>query len=148
MTITGAEHLEALASRLVAASAEMRVELQAALHAAAPVLIRDAVGNARARLPKAGGLNAVVAADAFVVQDRSSILQAGIRIGTTSSNGRGSNRGRIRHPVFGHKDRWVEQSYEPAKGWFDDAMDGGRPVVEAAVAAALLAVEAAITKGG
>ena len=90
-------------------------------------------------------MNEAVAADAFVIQDRATVLQAGIRIGTTSSNGRGSNRGQIRHPVFGHNDRWVQQPYEPAKGWFDDAMNDGRPVVEAAVATALLVVGERVT---
>jgi hypothetical protein len=148
VSITGAEQFEAVGLRLDAAAVELRAALEGALHAAAPTLVKGAVASARARLPKKGGLNDLVAADAFVVQDRSTILQAGIRIGTTSTNGRGSNHGVIRHPVFGHNDRWVAQPYEPAKGWFDDAMDEGRPAVEAAVAAALLAVSSTITKGG
>jgi hypothetical protein len=71
------------------------------------------------------------------VQDRSSIIQAAIRVGTAATDARGSNRGRIRHPVFGHRDRWVEQTYEPATNWFYDAVAVVQPGVVAKVEAAV-----------
>lgn len=145
MSITGAEQLEGLAAALEAAGSVLRREIQGALRASAPALIHKAQQSARANLPKAGGLNERVAADAFVVQDRSTTIQAGIRIGTASSDARGSNRGRIRHPVFGHRDRWVEQDYRPAAGWFDKAMESGQAEVAAAVAAAMAAVAGKVT---
>jgi hypothetical protein len=117
----------------------LRVEMYKALQDSAPAVIDRMRTNARERLPKAGGLNQRVAADAFVVQDRSSILQAAIRIGTAATDARGSNRGRIRHPVFGNRQVFVEQTYEPAKNWFYDAVTTCQPGVKAKVEVAMKA---------
>jgi len=34
------------------------------------------------------------------------------------------NRGYLRHPLFGNRDFWFEQSVEP--GWWDRAMEEGQ----------------------
>lgn len=139
MTITGTDQMRALEAAMRAAESVLRVELYKALQNSAPEVIEQVRKNARARLPKAGGLNERVAATAFEVQDRSSILQAAIRIGTAATDARGSNRGRIRHPVFGNRKAFVEQNYEPAKGWFYDAMTTCQPAVAEKVQAAMKA---------
>lgn len=51
------------------------------------------------------------------------------------------NDGRLRHPVFGNKGHWVEQSIRP--GFFDDAMDKGSEDVRRAL---IDAVDAALAK--
>ena len=43
------------------------------------------------------------------------------------------NRGRWRHPVFGNRDVWVEQTFTP--GWFDKPVREYRPKVRAAIEA-------------
>jgi hypothetical protein len=132
VTITGGEQMGHVAAALQAAASDLRREVQAALASCGPTLTAHARASATARLPKHGGLNQRVAADAFVVEERSSILQAGIRFGTAKSDARGSNKGRIRHPVFGNTKTWVEQPYEASRGWFDAAMQAAQPEVTAA----------------
>jgi hypothetical protein len=140
MTITGLEQMDAVAAALQAAASDLRKEVQAALLSSKPVLAAHARASALERLPKHGGLNRRVAADAFVIEERSSILQAGIRFGTASSDARGSNQGRIRHPVFGNRAVFVEQGYGASRGWFDAAMQAAEPEVTRLVTAAMESV--------
>jgi hypothetical protein len=136
-----------LGVRLKAAGAgELRVELLRGLRAAAKPLIRDAKQAAHDRLPKHGGLNERVAKEPMTVRNRLTGSGVGVRIVTTTTDTRGTNRGRIRHQVFGHTDRWVTQTYEPAKGWFDDTLEHGAPEVQAEMMKVITEVGEALTR--
>jgi hypothetical protein len=132
LRITGVEQLTILGARLKKAGAgDLRLDLLRGLRAAAKPLIAEAHQAARDQLPKRGGLNERVAKDSITVRNRLSGKQVGVRIVTTKSETRGANRGKIRHPVFGDREKWVTQEYEPAKGWFDDTLRNGAPEVQA-----------------
>ena len=146
MTISGLEQMDGVAAALQAAAGDLRRKTQAALHAAGPALSAHARASALARLPKHGGLNTRVAGDAFVLEDRGSITQAAVRFGTARSDARGSNKGRIRHPVFGNRRVFVEQDYEAARGWFDAAMQAAQPEVTTLVEEALQRVAERATR--
>jgi hypothetical protein len=100
-------------------------------------MVVEARQAARDRLPKAGGLNTRVAAEPMLIRNRLTGTGVGVRIVTTTTDTRGANRGIIRHPVFGHRDQWVAQPYEPAKGWFDQTLEKASPEATKAVAEAV-----------
>lgn len=136
----GSALLAALALRLKAASngVPLRTELLRALKAAAGPLVDDVRNEARARLPKAGGLNERVASSPIKVQVRTGIRTAGVRIVAQEHDARSTNFGDVRHPVFGHTDRWVNQVL-PAQsvGWFLGSLDKHTPAVTANIVTAM-----------
>ena len=90
-------------------------------------LKQDAKRNAKAILPKRGGLARRVAASSFSTKTRIIGAGAGVSI---IAKGKGQARGvkqidagRVRHPIWGRKNRWVTQSVTP--GWFTKAMEKG-----------------------
>jgi hypothetical protein len=90
-------------------------------------LKQDAKKNAKAILPKRGGLARRVASSSFSTKTRIIGGGAGVQI---IAKGKGQAKsvkqidaGRVRHPVFGRKNRWVTQSVP--SGWFTDAMVRG-----------------------
>lgn len=113
-----ATELPLLAKRLkVAGEAGLKREMVRGLReAAAPVIpqLRDA---ARADLPRRGGLNDRVANQPIKVSVRTSGRRSGVSIRAQWTR---TNSATWRHPVFGHTDRWVSQTYAPAKNWFDE----------------------------
>ena len=91
-------------------------ELYKSLRDSAKPLLNDARLAARSELPQAGGLAAQVAARPMSV----SITQGGVRIRVRGMDARSTNRGRLRHPVYGNRERWVTQEIKPE--WFTNAM--------------------------
>jgi len=146
IVITGVEQLAALGVRLkVAGAKDLRRELLAGLRVAAKPLVADARAAATAQLPKRGGLNARVAKDPILIRNRLTGSGVGVRIVTTTSDTRGANRGTWRHPVF-KTGAWVEQTYAPAKGWFDDTLTKAAPAARVQILAAMESVALKITK--
>jgi len=115
----------------------LRRELLKGLREAAKPMVREAKQAARDRLPKAGGLNTRVAGEPILIRNRLTGANVGVRIVTTTTDTRGPNRGVIRHPVFGHMDRWVTQPYPAAKGWFDQTLERAQPEATKAIAEAV-----------
>jgi hypothetical protein len=161
--IQGAGQLKALGVRLKAlgaagdlgASADLsgprfgagktlRAQLLAGIRTGAKPAIEATRQAARDKLPKKGGLNDYVADTQIVSATRLSGPRVGVRIGVKRGSHKawGANRGAIRHPVFGH-DTWVNQELH-TRGWFDKTLEDQRPVVTAAVRAAMevVAIEA------
>ena len=138
-TVTGADDFYRLSKALKAAGrTELRKELNAELRKAGKPLIDRTRAAARSDLPSRGGLAAQVAREPQRIQVRTGARTAGVRVvvGRRRGGARGANRGVIRHPVFGNRDKWVNQRVEP--GWFDktlqrDAPDIARPAIEAAM---------------
>lgn len=74
-------------------------------------------------LPKAGGLNDLVGDIEVKTQILAGQKTAGVRVVQRSAGHdlKSLNRGRLRHPTWGHRDRWVDQ--EIPAGWWEAALE-------------------------
>jgi len=114
--------LPVLAARLKAAGAvTIRAEMVAGLRAVAKPMVPLLQQSARDRLPKSGGLNEVVASKKPKVSVRTTGRTAGVRI-RSQVKGNYTNTGTWRHPVFGDRKDWKEQTYDAGAGWWDDTI--------------------------
>lgn len=126
--VVGAEELAAVAKALrQAGDKELRKELYRGLRRAAKPLIAEARQHARDTLPKSGGLNERVARSKFKVAVRGAGRNPGVRITATGLDKRLDTEGRIRHPVYGNREVWVQQKVKPH--WFETPMAAGAPEV-------------------
>lgn len=128
--VEGAQKLAALAARLKAADRpEISRLMKRRLRDAAGIVQRAEAEAARA-LPAHKydvGLRAAIA-DSIVVRTRSTGARAGVRV-KTNSPALGSkarlprlmNRGHWRHPVFGNRRNWADQTSRA--GWWDTTAD-------------------------
>lgn len=133
--------LPLLAARLkMAGLTVIRSEMVAALKAAAKPLIPDMRDSARAKLPRAGGLNEIVANQPITTSVRTSADQAGVSIRAQFS---GTDRGHWRHPVFGN-DVWVTQSNPTARNWYEKGAEKGTPEARREMEALLATVAAQV----
>lgn len=144
--------LHEIAARLKAAGeVGIRRETVKSLKTAAAPLIPAARAAARERLPKAGGLNEKVAGQPIKVSVKTGARTAGVSIRAQFTR---TDAGTWRHPVFadGSKTRqewrWVEQSYETASSWFEDAMRAEAPAAQVAMNGILATVAAEIQRMG
>lgn len=139
--VRGAEDFLRLSKALKAAGRTgLRKELNTELRRAVRPLLPIAKAAAREQLPRAGGLADAVAREPMRVQVRTGATTAGVRIvvGRRRGGARAANRGVIKHPVFGNRDRWVTQRVPAAAGWFDETLEReaprvARPAVETAM---------------
>lgn len=123
--VRGANQLEEVARRLKAAGAgDLRKELLAGIRAANKPVIAEIRASARENLPKSGGLAALIASSSYGTRTRTSGNSVGVQIRGTSRSVKGLralNAGRLRHPVFGNRSTWVEQSVTP--GFFSKPIE-------------------------
>lgn len=120
LRVTGASELEVLGRRLKEAGAkELKNELVRTLKAETKPLRADIKKSGLDNLPQRGGLNrwASSTLPSATVRDSGSRVGVRIRKAKKGHDIRSLNRGRLRHPVFGHRDRWVQQDITP--GFFD-----------------------------
>jgi hypothetical protein len=103
--------------------ADLRRELNRGLRDGAKPLVQHARDAARDNLPHAGGLNERVASRPTTI----SIAQGGVRVRVKGVDAASTNRGRLRHPVYGNREVWVTQTIQP--GWFTDRMRQKAPGV-------------------
>lgn len=102
----------------------LRREVYRGINRATKPMRANAKAAARARLPHRGGLAERVARSRLTTRTRLVGRNPSVRIIATSpDNVRRIDRGTVRHPVFGHTDRWVTQPVNP--GWFTDPMEAG-----------------------
>lgn len=139
------------ASKTLKAAGEfgMRREVHSSVKKAARPLVFQAKAAARAQLPKRGGLNRRVAGSPIRAVVSTGRNKYGVRIVVAGGGGRAAraaNRGVVRHPVFGNRDRWVPQRVP--SGWFDDTMRASAPAVRKQVKAALERTLADIARRG
>lgn len=129
--IEGAEQLVLLARKLKDAPKELRSELYRGLNRVTKPLKQDARKAAMQRLPSRGGLGKRVARSKIVTKRRVSGGGAGVRIVATSGYDIGSiNRGRVRHPTYGHQP-WVNQTVP--SGFWTEPLTAGAPKVAAEI---------------
>lgn len=128
ISVSGADRLASLGAALRAAGdKDLRRELLKAMQRSAKPLKAAAREAAATRLPRRGGLAERVAGSRFSAKTRTAGKNAGVRIvGASDLDLRSMDRGRLRHPVYGHR-RWVNQQI-PA-GWFSDALEERAPAV-------------------
>ena len=130
--------LKELQRRLKDAPKTIQRHARKGLRDAAKPLIPVARAAAGARLPHKGGLAVTVAALPISIVLFGS-RDPGVKIKVKGSDAASTERGRLRHPTYGHRDRWVTQEIKPH--WFTDAMRRAAPgqrrfIVEAMNAAA------------
>lgn len=121
----GARDLELVARRLKETGrGDLRKELLAGIRKEGKETVKDIKRSAADVLPHRGGLAALVSRSSFGVRTRLSGGGVGVRIQGTSRSVkslRALNAGRLRHPVYGNRQVWVEQQVEP--GWFDKPVE-------------------------
>jgi hypothetical protein len=137
---TGADFHRVTKALKAAGRTELRKELNKRMKKAAKPLIPIARAEARATLPQSGGLADQVARAPMRVQVRTGTATAGVRVvvGKDRSGARAANRGLIRHPVFGNRERWVDQ--QVPKDWFDRPMRQSTPLIKPEVIKAIESV--------
>jgi hypothetical protein len=130
LTIRGADQLGDLAKALRAAGdggKGLKRELHRGMNRATKPLRAEAQQAAKTRLPQSGGLAASVAKSKFstrILTGRNPGVSIQAKGGSAAAT---TDRGFVKHPVFGNRSRWVTQSVEG--GWFTKTMRGGAPVV-------------------
>lgn len=140
--VTGAEQLRALGADLRAAGdvgKGLRRELLASMRAAGRPLAEKVRQSARDNLPKRGGLNEWVADSKISPRNSLTGKRVGMRIVATKGKHdlEDIDKGSVRHPVFGNRRRWAEQSVP--SGFFTQPLEESAPEVQAAL---LVAMEA------
>lgn len=99
-------------------------------------------------LPSSGGLARLVESSAlFSTSTTTGAATAGVRIrgrrrGVRGPSLRRLNAGVLKHPVFGNRSVWAEQSV--AKGFLDEAFQGDKPELQKAVIRAIQSVRSKI----
>lgn len=144
IVVQGGDELYALAKRLRGADKVIRKELLQGIRDGAKPITAAVKANAAAVLPHRGGLAALIGKSSVRVQTKTSASGAGVRIvAKNPKNIRGMDEGRLRHPVFGNRGTWVEQSV-PAH-WFtgpvEKSADGLRLHVAQAIERAANQIE-------
>ena len=144
--VQGAEDLAHLGSRLKdAGNGELRKELLRGIRNSVKRVIPDVQESARSRLPKGGGLADRVASQKWAA--RSSLGSSSAKVSLVGSGMkalRDIDRGRLRHPVFGNRDRWVQQQVEP--GFFSEPVENAVPKVRNEIADVMADVANRITR--
>lgn len=146
-TVRGSRELGTLARRLKeAGDGKLRSELLRSIRAAAKPAIPDIEASALANLPRRGGLAARVAAQAFAV--RTSLTGTGGRVslvGRGMKELRDIDSGRLRHPLFGNRDVWIQQDVKP--GFFTDPIEAKAPDIRTGIERAINRVAGEIGRG-
>lgn len=123
LDLRGSEQLRELAARIKeTGNKPLRNELTKGLRAATEPMRSDITAAASDRLPRRGGLGALVASYKVTHSLRQSGRNPGVRI--TMKGGKQLplvDAGRVRHPVFGDRKRWVTQAIAP--GFWSDPID-------------------------
>lgn len=147
LQIKGAEQLGDLAKRLRAAGEAgkgLKRELNSSITRATKPLRAKAKQEAKTRLPQSGGLAARVSKVSITARTRTG-RDPGVVIQARGDAARSSDRGFVRHPVYGNRDAWVTQRVKP--GWFTDTMRGGAREVRKEVLIGMRRVSIRIQKG-
>lgn len=128
--VEGVGELEKLGRQLrEVGDKELRRELYKGVNRATKQLKADVKQEAAVSLPRRGGLAKLIASSRLSTSTRTTGRDPGVRItGRLSGHDlQAIDRGRLRHPVFGNRSRWVTQQIRP--GFFTRPLqDGSGPV--------------------
>jgi hypothetical protein len=124
---SGSAQLRAISLRLKAAGAGAYFNpIRAEIRSVARPLAEAAQAAARERLPRGGGLNEWVASQRITISVSTGQRTAGVRLQgpRRRRSGGQTNKGYVRHPVYGHIGRWAkeDQQIPGADGWWSDTL--------------------------
>jgi hypothetical protein len=141
LAITGADKFAKVAKALKqAGDKDLAKEFYSGINRSTKPLRAEARKSAERRLPRAGGLNKRVARARFTTRRRTG-KNAGVRIVAVGMDQLAlMDQGRVRHPVWGNRGRWVNQPIPDAAGWFTEPMEEGAPQVRRELVRSLDAV--------
>ena len=143
-SIRGAEDLERLATRLKdMGGSDLKKELLRGIRETNKPTITAIKRSAADNLPRRGGLAAMVANESIGTRTRLTGNGAGVTI--QRKRGRGLNAGRLRHPLFGNRTVWKEQSVD--KGWFDRPIEKDAPQIRDGLQKVMQDIASKITRG-
>ncbi|HWD83341.1 MAG TPA: hypothetical protein VG497_30785 [Kribbella sp.] len=126
-------------ARLQRIAAELRAtgqgallnSLRAEIRAEAAPAVKAVREAALEKLPKRGGLAAEQAEQAIRVSVLASARTAGVRMRTRTRGSFQTDKGYVRHPVFGDREDWVRQDVPQATGWWTKTLLELGPVTTA-----------------
>lgn len=149
MPTSASERLHAIALRLrTEGQRGLQREMNAAFRASTRPLIASVRAAARERLPKAGGLNEQQASQAIRVSVLTGSRSAGVRIRTRTRGSMQTDKGYVRHPVFGTWRPGVSSQQIPgAAGWWTDTLRQLSPAITPAILAEMNRVARIIQDG-
>lgn len=127
--VRGAEDLATLSKALrQVGDKELRRELFASLQRATKPTREKVRQSLASDLPQRGGLAALMAASRLSTRTRAGGRNPTVRIEAKAPHDlRGMDRGRLRHPVWGSRERWADQSIEP--GVFSRPIEEDAPAI-------------------
>ena len=99
-----------------AAAQDLQRNLRRRVAPVAQPLIQAARTAAEEELPHHGGLADIVAKTPIRVKVKYTAKRLQVRIVAIGKTAAGTNRGKFRHPVWGNREVWVDQTTVP--GWF------------------------------
>lgn len=133
LEIRGSDDVDALVSRIRthADAKALRKELYAGLNRVTKGVREDMKASIGPSLPSRGGLAALVMAKASLTTGAVSGRNAGVRIRARhkSYDLKRLNEGRLRHPVFGNRGVWVQQTAGVNPGFLDESFEKARPEI-------------------
>lgn len=131
--IRGADEVDALVRRIRthADAKAIRKELYAGLNRVTKPVREDMKASIGPSLPSRGGLAALVMGRASLTTSATSGRNAGVRIRARHKDYdlKRLNAGRLRHPVFGNRSVWVEQTAGINPGFLDDSFEKQKPEI-------------------
>lgn len=114
----GAKELRDMAQQMRRLSRDIQRADEQVLHDELDALKPAVRRSALSVIPAGGGLNRLIARSGMQVVRRGNAVT--LRASNKANIRRMNNQGVFRHPVFGNRERWVNQLYAPAKKWFDN----------------------------
>lgn len=133
LELRGADDVDALVRRIRthADAKALRKELYAGLNRVTKPVREDMKASIGPSLPSRGGLAALVMAKASLTTSAVAGRNAGVRIKARhrSYDLKRLNEGRLRHPVFGNRGVWVEQTEGVNPGFLDEAFEKSKPEI-------------------
>lgn len=131
--LRGADDVDALVRRIRthADAKALRKELYAGLNRVTKGVREDMKANIGPSLPSRGGLAALVMAKVSLTTSATSGGNPGVRIRARHKTYdlKRLNEGRLRHPVWGNRGVWVEQTAGVDAGFLDEAFDKNKPEI-------------------
>lgn len=133
LELRGADDVDALVRRIRmhADAKALRKELYAGLNRVTKPVREDMKASIGPSLPSRGGLAALVMAKASLTTSATSGRNAGVRIRARHKDYdlKRLNQGRLRHPVFGNRGVWVQQTAGINPGFLDDSFEKQKPEI-------------------
>lgn len=133
VTLRGSDDVDALVRRIRthADAKAIRKELYAGLNRVTKPVREDMKASIGPSLPSRGGLAALVMARASLTTSATSGRNAGVRIRARHKDYdlKRLNQGRLRHPVFGNRRVWVQQTAGINPGFLDDSFEKQKPEI-------------------